>query len=778
MKKLVLLYIVALTSITITAQTTAIGEWKDHLSYQSAVSVAEGNGKVFCATKGGLFTLKKGDNSLERLTKINGLSDVEPTVVNFNRQNNKLIISYKNSNIDIIDASGSIYNISDIKRKNIVGNKGINNIFIENQYAYLACGFGIVVIDMDRLEVKDTYYIGVNATNVNVRDITTDGNYFYAASNLGIFKALKTSNLANFINWSLIPMPGLPVGTYNTVAYINGKLITNFSKVITSNQYYADTMYYYNGSTWNYFTVPSSYVINAIRNCNNTLVVSFEGVVLTYDENFNNNGYYGSYVNGTSASKFGIMDQANNVWIADDKFGLVSWQVAAGYFETHKPNGPGSINLNAISIKDGNMYVAPGSNISGSAYYIDGVYQYSNDNWTQIKGNYPGIVNLDTIYDIVNVLIDQNNPKHFYAASWKNGVIEFLNGTPIKLYNELNSSLQGLGLNGFDPIWCQGLAQDSDNNIWVTNSEVQSPLSVKRANGTWQSFDFSAITGAKPRMANIIVDKNNQKWMPLPFPTNGILVFKGGTTSTPNSSNTKKLSTLAGNGGLPSPSVTCITEDADGEIWIGTDKGIAVFYSPENVFTNQNFDAQQILIEQDGHVQILLETELIQDIAIDAANRKWIATANSGVFLMSADGTKQIHHFNESNSPLYTNNVRKITIDHSTGEVYFGTSKGILSYRGTATQGFEDFTDVYAFPNPVRENYDGPIAIKGLINNTTVKITDISGQLVYETKSEGGQALWYGKNFEGRRVSTGVYMVFLTNEDGSKKMATKILLIN
>jgi len=258
----------------------------------------------------------------------------------------------------------------------------------------------------------------------------------------------------------------------------------------------------------------------------------------------------------------------------------------------------------------------------------------------------------------------------------------------------------------------------------------------------------------------------------------GILVYKGNTTATPSAANSKKLTVTVGNGGLPSNLVYCLAKDLDDEIWVGTDKGIAVFYSPENVFTGANFDAQQILLEQDGYVQILLETENVLSIAVDGANRKWIGTSNSGVFLMSADGTTQIQHFDESNSPLFSNTVKSIAINQETGEVYFGTTKGIISYRGTSIEGFEEFTDVYAFPNPVKHDYEGPIAIKGLMNNSTLKITDISGALVYETKSEGGQAVWYGKNFKDERVSSGVYMVFCTSEDGQQKTVTKILVIN
>jgi hypothetical protein len=275
----------------------------------------------------------------------------------------------------------------------------------------------------------------------------------------------------------------------------------------------------------------------------------------------------------------------------------------------------------------------------------------------------------------------------------------------------------------------------------------------------------------------MMIDKNDQKWILLVKP-GGLIVYKGGTTADANSGNAKRLSTAAGNGGLPSADIFSIAEDQDGEIWIGTDKGVAVFYSPENVFTGAPFDAQQILVEQDGHVQILLETESITAIVVDDANRKWIGTARSGAFLMSADGTQQIYHFDVDNSPLLSNNIKNIVIDHITGEIYFATDKGIISYRGSAIEGKECFENVYAFPNPVRPDYSGPIAIKGLMVNTTVKITDISGSLVYETKSEGGQAIWNGKNFNGEKVSSGVYMVFCTSEESScQKAATKILFI-
>jgi ligand-binding sensor domain-containing protein len=207
--------------------------------------------------------------------------------------------------------------------------------------------------------------------------------------------------------------------------------------------------------------------------------------------------------------------------------------------------------------------------------------------------------------------------------------------------------------------------------------------------------------------------------------------------------------------------------------------GICVFYSPENFFIpGQNFDAQQILVQEGSYTQYLLENEMVTAIAVDGANQKWIGTDRGGVFLFSPDGTKKIYHFTIDNSPLFSNRITALAINPLTGEVYIGTDKGIISFKSTATEGGDTFSDVYAYPNPVKEGYTGYIAIKGLVQDAEVKITDISGRLIFATKASGGQAIWDGKNFSGKRAKTGVYLVMASNSDGSEKIVTKILIIN
>ena len=267
-----------------------------------------------------------------------------------------------------------------------------------------------------------------------------------------------------------------------------------------------------------------------------------------------------------------------------------------------------------------------------------------------------------------------------------------------------------------------------------------------------------------------MVDRNNYKWLISPKSKKVAVFDDNGTLS--NTADDR----IQINSNMPGSKLYAIAEDKDGEVWVGTDEGVAVFYNSSSIF-DENIEAEQILIQQDGITQILLESEGIYAIAIDGANRKWLGTQNSGVYLMSEDGTEEIEHFTTDNSPLFSNTVYDIVINDETGEVYFGTEKGLISYKGTATEPVSDF-NIFVYPNPVKPDYEGVIAIRGLVEDTDVRITDISGNIVYETTSLGGQAIWNGKDYYGNRVKSGVYMVFNGSQDGSKKAAAKILFIN
>lgn len=761
------------------AQDIAIGQWRDHLPYKKGIAVAEGNGMVYCATDGGFFAVNKSDNSFERLSRINGFSGVGVAALGFNTYNNVLVIAYKDANIDLL-VNKKVINISDIKRKAIPGNKSINSIYFINRYAYLSCGFAIVVLDTEKQEIKDTYYIGPGGSALNIRATTTDGTFLYAATDDGIYKAsLGEPFLANYAVWS--KMPGLPEGVYNAIHFFNKKILTNLSNRAETGVYNQDSIFVLNGSSWAHLSTGSPYTIREIKSDKSQLYLLTEENVLTLDTAYFTIANVYTYIfDGVEHSPYPMsitIDGDSVFWIADVTYGLIRnrhvWNT-----EKHTPNGPHTQNVFSMTWGGDNLWVVPGGvdDAWGGIANKDGVFNFKDNTWTTINGQHAA-GDMDTLRDLIAVAVDPRDGTHAFAGSWQKGVLEFKDGALINVYNGSNTA-GGLATQTSGYLLNGGMAFDAGNNLWVSNSGVTELLSVRKTDGSWQSFDFSNIVSSNTTAANVVVTRAGQKWVLLPR-GGGIAVYQdNGTFATPDNTNSVKITNEEGKGALPSIDVFSMAEDLNGEMWVGTAKGVAVFYSPESIFSGTNWDSKQVRIEQDGHVQILLETEAITAIAVDGANRKWLGTSKSGVFLMSEDGTKQIYHFDENNSPLFSSEIKSIAIDHKTGEVFFGTSRGIISYKGTATEGTDKFGDVYAYPNPVKEDYTGLIAVKGLVQNAGVKITDISGTLIYSTKAEGGQAVWDGKGFNGKKAHTGIYLVYCSNEDGSRTFVTKILIIN
>lgn len=786
-KNYIYCFLAVCASVYCPAQDIPIGQWRMHLSYKQGVVIARGNGKIYCATQGGLFSYNESDNSLEEMSKLNGLSDLSVCALNFDQTTNSLVIAYKNSNIDIIQ-NGVIINLPDIKIKYIQGNKSVNNIYFRSGLAYLACGFGIVVVDLNKHETKETYYIGPSGSSINVRDVNSDGTKLFAATDKGIYTApLNSSNLADFNSWT--KEPGLPNAVFNTLAYYNGYIYAN---KVTASTWQRDTIYKYDGLSWIASAINGDN-FKRLRVFNNTLVAVGENYMHKYnagETQFGSN--YFNYGFGNAWIADGFIDQNDNAWIADLKYGLVK-AYPNGTAENPAPNGPRTTAVFSMSSSNNKVWMTPGgvsSNWGANVFNTDGVSVFSDNNWATIFGKQPG-ASMDSLHDVVAIAIDPDNSNHAFASSFLHGVLEFNNGSMVKLYNPTNSTLESQKvILTYYAVRASGIAYDDDGNLWVGNSETNKILSVRKKNGTWQAIDFSNYVNID-RVAFVVSAKvSGQKWVVLNSANSIVVYNNNGGFAAPNNSNTKRISNIPLNingntiaalptsNPLPGNLLKCIAEDKDGAMWIGSDAGLAVIYSPENIFGGGGWEPQQILVQQDGHTQILLETEIITAIAVDGANRKWIGTQKSGVFLMSPDGTKQIFHFDETNSPLLSNEINCITINNESGEVFFGTPTGIISYKSTATEGGEDFKDVYAYPNPVKHDYTGPIAIKGLLNNADVKITDITGTLIYQTKALGGQAIWDGKNFKGERAHTGVYLVLCTNDDGTKTHVTKILFIN
>ncbi len=770
-------------TFVVSAQIPAIGQWRDHLPYSETVGVAEGPDRVYCASQGGLFALVKADNSIERISKVNGLSDIAISTIALNPWNNHLLIAYHNGNLDVM-INKVITNVPDIKNANLVGNKIINSIFFINQYAYLACGFGIVVFDTDLMQVADTYKIGNNSSLINVLDVTSDGANLYASTASSIYTAPMTCPvLADFHCWTQItgaPSHHLPAGVYNQIVYFKGSIYASFSNLLTGGNSNMDSIFRYNiaANTWSVFE--KGLTFRSLTTSPNYLCVLSDGNVEVYDTTASKISVVNAYpFGGSPYASEAIMARGggSDVWISDMASGLIhaynSYR-SNNYF----PNGPRKPDVYGMTYSGGSISVVPGAHFDnwGNTYNNAGISTFINEQWTTLDYRTYPILGND--FDFLATAIDPANPNHIMYGSLGFGVFEFTNNVLGSIYNadRKNCTLKQRGLT--DTLTdVTGLAYDPAGNLWVTNPMCNTLINCREPNGTWHAFDCSSV--ALPLdIGSILVGTNGFKWAVLPR-GRGILVYdENKTLANPNDDRMRRLTFTAGQGGIIGTEVFCMVEDKNQQIWVGTDAGINVFYNPDNIFATSGFDAQQILIQQGIHVQILMGTQTVTALAIDGANRKWIGTASGGAYLMSADGTQQILNFNKDNSPIFSNTINAITVNQKTGEVFFGTDKGIISYRSTATEGGDTFDQVYAFPNPVKHDYEGPIAIKGLTADAEVKITDITGNLIFETKALGGQAIWNGNNFKGERAHTGVYIVFCSDTDGKQTFVTKILFIN
>jgi len=767
-----LLFALLFSTQALLAQEIGIGEWRDHLPYRKVVAVAEAGNIMYAATPYSLFYLDQSDNSINRLTKINGLSDVGISSIKYNEQTGVLVIAYTNANIDLIK-NGKIINLSDIKRKPILGNKTINRIVFIGNKAYLACGFGIVVLDTEKEEFPEPiYYIGPAGSAINVNDITYNSadSTIYAASDAGVYYApFYGSNLANYAEWTHDLAAVLPSGPFNHIAALNNRIYVNKK----GPSYSTDAMFVKINGQWEQYEPGNTSNRYSMEVHYNKLVIASNLAVDVYNETGTKDYNIYTYNPGQMRPMDAILDKDNNVWVGDEFSGLVK---VSGIWnsEKHIPDGPAFADVFDMDAGKNDVWVVPGGRNSsyGNLYRQARFAGFSSGSWTTIDNQSDTLLN--SARDMVSVAVDPSNTNLIFVGSWGYGLFEYTAGVRTNRYTDQNSSLE-ISTYGGEWIGIGGLAFDKNNNLWVTNSSAPSVISVRKSNGEWKSYNLGSVaTGID--MNRIIVDNNNQKWMMVR--DLALIVFNDNNTLDDVSDDqARRLTASAGNGALPGTFVLSMAADRDGQVWIGTDAGVAVFYNPSAIFSGQNFDAQRVLIEQDGYGQYLLEAEAVTAIAVDGSNRKWFGTDRAGVFLMSADGTKEILHFTEENSPLLSNSITDITIAES-GEVFIGTAKGIVSYRSESVPPKPTLDEVVVFPNPVRESYNGSIAIRGLVENSSVKITDIAGNLVYTTMSEGGQALWNGMNFDGKRVQTGVYLVYVTNEDGSKTTVTKIMFVN
>lgn len=761
------------------AQLTGIDEWEYHLSFTSSYTIAQNEEKVFVSSGSSVYTVDKESLESNDFSKLNALSDVGVTCLAYDTESDYLFIGYLNGNIDLVK-DGETYNLNDIKRSsNIIGSKQINDAFFYDDDIYVSTGFGLVLINVPKLEIKSTTLLGDGGIEAPVYRSLVFNDTLFAATESGLMK-INNDNpfISNFEFWTRdesFPIGG-DEGPINQLSIYNNKLFANYHNDSAAED---DILYRKEEEGW-VPIVDNKTILRLKGSPYGLLMVALNDVTLRRSGGSIIHGFY-NYKGTYPKPQDVVIAVDSTLYIPNLQFGLIldEWESMQNILI----NGPYKDLAWKTSMYYNHLWVA-GGKVSGAfakGYSGNGVYHYYEGNWTNINKNNSGIIDDSGFNDVIAIANDASNPDVAYAGSYGKGLIEIRNDTVTNIWNASNMDEHSLnkGIYGTDTnfIGVSGLAIDLNENLWIVNPLNASPVSVKTQNNEWMDFSFGSELSGNLKLSDIICSfKSNQKW--IIRPRDGILVFDdGGTPLNPNDDQYKALTDAPGKGNLPTLFVGAIVEDLDGEIWVGTESGPAVFYSPSSIFSGNNFDCRQILIEQDGNVQILLETESITAMAIDGGNRKWLGTANNGVYLLSPNGTETIHHFTSENSPLLHNTIYTISLDHLTGEVFFGTGLGIVSYRSDAVAPFYDTKDLHVFPNPIRQDYFGPIAINGTASSAEVKITDSAGNVVNMLISEGGQAIWDATDFNGDRVSTGVYFIFSSDDTGKNNAKGKVLII-
>ena len=654
-----------------------VGSWRAYMSYYEPQQIVNAGAQLFVRASNSLYSYRLSDNSITTYDKVNALNDTYVSLIAWNPTAKRLIIVYSNSNIDLMDADGNVTNISALYSKSMTQDKTVNSIYINDVYAYLATGFGVVKVNMQRGEVAESYILNHNITAVDIADDTI---YAKAIENkvTTIYSGSTKSNLIDWHNWSVTTTP-------------------------------PSTLFATDNTDWNEN-------IETVR----TLLPG-----------------------GPKSNNFGFMTFSNN------RLYTCSGGTSAG----------------AIQIKDN-----------------DGEWLFYQDTgMTAITG-------LKTYSGVSALAIDPANPDHVFAGAL-NGLYEFLDGKLIKHYDHRNSPI-GMYDGAYEEYQIiTGVAYDNSGNVWVLESQDTEVALMKldTTTGQWEAADLPELmqltingkTHSLGLLKNMVFDSQGYLWFINDhFDLDSFYCIDPETMKIVNS-----FKSFVNQDGTTYDDYRphCLVEDKGGNIWIGTKVG-PFMLDRENLYTVGTYLTQVKVPRNDGSnfADYLLSGANVSCMAIDGGGRKWFGTTGSGVYLISADNMTQLANFTTTNSPLLSDNILSLSIDPKSGEVFIGTENGLCSYMSDATEASIEMTkdDVYAYPNPVLSSYDGLITVVGLSMDADVKILTTNGQLVAQGRSNGGTFTWDGRDPQGRRVASGIYMVATATSDGKKGVVCKIAVVN
>lgn len=752
----------------------AIGEWDIHIPFNNGLSVTQSPNYVYYSTDLGLMRLSKEDRwTTDFFTTNDGLSLAERSVIKYHPGAEALVLAYESGVIDILQSSG-VTTMNDIKDfDNFPIDKKPNHMYVDGLEPVVISGnFGLSRVDIKNKKVLWTAF----TFNNPVYAVSRANNIYYAATEDGLYSISAIGQTENFAAWEKIgPDRGFPDD-------VSAGAVTRWRQGIYVGA--EESVYVLNDTTGMFeelFTLDDYEVVSMSSEYQRLLVTyrcgdDCDAVVVDFHPNLDTTLSNPGCTNRTLEA---IEDEIGWVYYAD-LFNNYRYAPGNGTDCTLlQPNSPYSSNINEIAVGRDEVVIASGGTVNGFAYAFrnDGFFIFDeNGQWSAQNIFNNEVLREEDLKNFHRVKIHPITGEQYHGTYWGGVVVYHHDGT-ITIYDEENSALREKD-DGDARERVIGMEFDRDANLWVASFLApENDLAVLRNDGTWKGFNPPNFGNGPNEVA---VDSNGNKWVTMTGDASrGIYVFNEGDME--DDLDDEYYIFNQNNSALPTNRAICATVDLDGDVWIGTDEGAVVFTCGQNLFEG-GCQGTRPRVVQDTILALLLETEEVRCIAVDGANRKWFGTTN-GVFVQSPSGEEQVLSFNTDNSPLLSNVINDIAIDRREGLAYIGTDKGLCIYRTDATQGGSSHAnEVLAYPNPVRPGYNGPIAIKGLPRDADVKITDVSGTMIYETTALGGQAIWDGRDYNGERARSGIYLVFSTSDAGGFEtpdaMVTKILIMN